>query len=62
MEGHCSTGQSPKWAVVPMEEEEEYVKIMFILHRKHGVLLLERAVDECCVGLVAVCFKNHRTI
>ena len=45
-----------------MEEEEEYVKIMFILHRKHGVLLLERAVDECCVGLVAVCFKNHRTI
>jgi len=24
MEGHCSTGQSPRWAVVPMEEEEEY--------------------------------------
>jgi len=23
MEGHCSTGQSPEWAVVPMEEEEE---------------------------------------
>ena len=23
MEGHCSTGQSPKWAVVPMEEKEE---------------------------------------
>ena len=22
MEGHCSTGQSPQWAVVPMEEEE----------------------------------------
>jgi len=21
MEGHCSTGQSPAWAVVPMEEE-----------------------------------------
>ena len=20
MEGHCSTGQSPQWAVVPMEE------------------------------------------
>jgi len=20
--GHCSTGQSPQWAVVPMEEEE----------------------------------------
>ena len=23
MERHCSTGQSPQWAVVPMEEEEE---------------------------------------
>jgi hypothetical protein len=23
MEGYCSTGQSPKLAVVPMEEEEE---------------------------------------
>jgi len=21
MEEHCSTGQSPQWAVVPMEEE-----------------------------------------
>jgi len=25
MEGHYSTGQSPLWAVVPMEEEEEEV-------------------------------------
>ena len=24
MEGHFSTGQSPQWAVVPMEEEEYY--------------------------------------
>jgi hypothetical protein len=23
IEGHCSTGQSPQWAVVPAEEEEE---------------------------------------
>ena len=23
MEGHCSTGQSPKWAVVPTEEEDK---------------------------------------
>jgi len=23
MEGHCSTGQSLQWAVVPMEAEEE---------------------------------------
>jgi hypothetical protein len=23
MEGSCSTGQSPQWAVVPLEEEKE---------------------------------------
>ena len=23
MDGHCTTGQSPQWAVVPMEEEGE---------------------------------------
>jgi len=23
MEGHCSTGKSPQWAVVPKEEKEE---------------------------------------
>jgi hypothetical protein len=27
MEGHCSTGQNPQWAVVPMEEEEDVQKI-----------------------------------
>jgi len=27
MEGHCSTGQRPQWAVVPMEEEEEEEEI-----------------------------------
>ena len=26
MEGHCSTGQRPQWAVVPMEEEEGTVR------------------------------------
>jgi hypothetical protein len=26
MEGSCSTGQSPQWAVVPVEEEEEKKK------------------------------------
>jgi hypothetical protein len=25
VEEHCSTGQSPQWAVVPMEEEEEEI-------------------------------------
>jgi hypothetical protein len=26
MEGYCSTGQSPQWAVVPVEEELEMLK------------------------------------
>jgi len=26
MEGHCSTGQSPQWAVVPMEEEDKQTR------------------------------------
>jgi hypothetical protein len=26
MEGYCATGQSPQWAVVPMEEEEKEKK------------------------------------
>jgi len=26
MEGYCSTGQSPQWTVVPMEEEEELIR------------------------------------
>ena len=30
MEGHCSTDQSPQWAVVPMEEEEVFILPYFI--------------------------------
>jgi hypothetical protein len=31
MEGYCSTGQSPQWAVVPVEEEEEEEKEVLTL-------------------------------
>jgi hypothetical protein len=31
MEGYCSTGQSPQWAVVPVEEEEEDYDVMYTL-------------------------------
>jgi hypothetical protein len=31
MEGSCSTGQSPQWAVVPVEEEEMFRMIIRIL-------------------------------
>ena len=32
MEGHFSTGQSPQWAVVPMEEEDIYIYIYTHTH------------------------------
>jgi hypothetical protein len=31
MEGYCSTGQSPQWAVVPLEEEEVVYEVGFPL-------------------------------
>jgi len=31
MEGHCSAGQSPQWAVVPMEEEEDDEVVVVIV-------------------------------
>ena len=27
MEGYCATGQSPQWAVVLMEEEEDFLAV-----------------------------------
>jgi len=40
MEGHCSTGQSPQWALVQMEEEEDFIttaqdggKVVSLTHR-----------------------------
>jgi hypothetical protein len=33
MEGSCSTGQGPQWAVVPVEEEEEEEEIFVNVHR-----------------------------
>jgi hypothetical protein len=41
MEGSCSTGQSPQWVVVPVEEEEEEG-----IH----VTLSARSRNHCCRG------------
>ena len=43
MEGHCSTGQSPQWAVVPMEEvnfhlEKVKRKWVIVKHVKKKIL------------------------
>jgi len=36
MEGHCSTGQSPLWAVVAMEEEEEEEEVV-VVKKNHAI-------------------------
>jgi hypothetical protein len=43
MEGHCSTSQSPQWAVVPMEEDDA-VKLSLTL--RTYVILLSKTL--CC--------------
>ena len=44
MEGFCSTGQSPQWAVVPMEEEED-TGIGTVLNRRSRVLRMEESAN-----------------
>jgi hypothetical protein len=44
MEGSGSTGQSPQWAVVPVEEEEEEVNI-FNQSRSSSVLPVLQKVE-----------------
>jgi hypothetical protein len=49
MEGSCSTGQSPQWAVVPMEEKEEEEEEEF--HNFGNVVFigrLESRAGFCC--------------
>ena len=47
MDGYCPTGQSPQWAVVPMEEEEEEEEeellypLQHWLHKSTSILTLQ---------------------
>ena len=44
MEGHCSTGQSPQWAVVPMEEEQD---ILIYFSFCGGLVLIISRISQC---------------
>ena len=46
MEGHCLTGQSLQWAVVPMEEEEEVASCWLLLNKPKKSQ--ENTLSECC--------------
>jgi hypothetical protein len=50
MEGSCSTGQSPQWAVVPVEEEE--VLLALLATSSHlATVSGKRAVSQIIVQL-----------
>jgi hypothetical protein len=51
MEEYCSTGQSPQRAVVPMEEEEKFVKE----NVTYEPWLLDCEVKEVCHSLRYLC-------
>ena len=46
MEGHCSTGQSPQWAVVPMEEEEEVLEFNKLFAEEAALRRISSQSDE----------------
>jgi hypothetical protein len=60
MEGSCSTGQSPQWAVVPMEKEEcrsssgqlymNYIRGQIIIDRRESIVC-GRAYRYTLLGL-----------
>jgi len=51
MEGHCWTGQSPQWAVVPVEEK-----------RKRFALIAARVFAGECVRVVSFCANKYRQL
>jgi hypothetical protein len=49
MEGSCSTGQSPQWAVVPVEEEEVEEEVWsFTLREEHRLIFLGTNCRHYC--------------
>jgi len=44
MEGHCSTGQSPQWAVLPMEERKKEIA------QKIGIVQMNGSLEPIPCG------------
>ena len=49
MEGRCSTGQSPQWAVVPMEEEEVYAAVQISITQRISINWMVSITEMQCV-------------
>ena len=54
MEGHCSTGQTPQWAVVPVEKEEYRI----IKWQDNGYELIGQFWEEICLVLSQVLSRD----
>ena len=50
MEGHCSTGQSSQWAVVPMEEEEIFCCQKEVIHRVCHIGVGKYSANSTAIG------------
>jgi hypothetical protein len=46
MEGFCSTGQNPQWAVVPVEEEEELTQLLICCTSIDRPYILKGKISE----------------
>jgi len=63
MEGHCSTGQSPRWAIVPMEEEEEEVYIYIYIHTVMNTTILQLvAIYKIQLHVSALYIGHHQVV
>ena len=54
MEGHCATGKSPQWAVVPMEEEENEVFMACFKTLLHYLLWVSEKTTNSAVRVVSL--------
>ena len=52
MEGHCSTVQSPQWAVVPMEEE---VMICILVGPEDDSIRIETCYPDKIINIIKFC-------
>jgi len=57
MEGHCSTGQSPQWALLPMEKEEEFKAIP----SHHTYFFLQNGTNMPTNCVVYISFSGHQS-
>jgi hypothetical protein len=58
MEGSCSTGQSPQWAVVPVEEEEEDVNVAVAYFRTLSQRSFERDMKTFQITITGYSFQK----